>query len=99
VSTPSPYQNLMHTKIKPPSLRVPSSLSRLEAVTDVASRQIVKLSADVEWYRHALGEKSAWCALETDRADRAEIRAWWLRVACWALALALVASCTALGLR
>jgi hypothetical protein len=89
----------MHTKIKPPSLKVPSSLSRLEAVTDVASRQIVKLNADVEWYRHALGEKSAWAQGETDRADRAEARAWWLKLACWLLALGLVASCTALGFR
>lgn len=88
----------MHTKHKPPALKA-SSLSRLEAVTDVASKRIVQLSADVEWYRHALGEKSAWADIETERADKAELKLWWLRVLCALLALGLVASCTALSLR
>ena len=34
--------------------------SRLEAVTNVASARITKLTADVEWYQRALEEKSRW---------------------------------------
>lgn len=82
-----------------PKLHIPTSLSRLESVTDAASRQITKLNADLEWYRHALGEKSAWADMETERADKAELHFYALKWICCLLGLALVISCTALGFR
>jgi len=70
--------------------------SRLEAVTNVASARITKLTADVEWYQRALEEKSRWAReLEAELHTVRRQRTWALALA----VLALLACATALASR